>query len=123
MRALMAEGILRVLLLPRPLSALELQPQLAWAGLSVGLFVHYHLEPGRLWNPPGRPMFERAHFLLPCCLLPCSLLGAICVFAYGWSGSLWEPVLIHWFTVMIWLGPGDGARDLMDRHSARRTAH
>jgi len=33
MRALMAEGILRVLLLPRPLSALELQPQLAWAGL------------------------------------------------------------------------------------------
>lgn len=123
MPALMEEGIFRVLLLPRPLSDLELKAQLAWAGLSVGLFVLYHPVAGRLWYPPGRPLFEQARFLLPCSLLPCSLLGAICVIAYGWSGSLWAPVLIHWLTVLIWLGPGDGARDLTDRRSARRTAH
>ena len=62
--------------------------------------MHYHPVAGRLWYPPGRPLFERARFLLPC-----SLLEAICVFAYGWSGSLWAPVLIHRFTVLIWLGP------------------
>ena len=118
MPALMEEGIFRVLLLPRPLSALDLKAQLAWAGLSVGLFVLYHPVAGRLWYPPGRPLFEQGRFLLPC-----SLLGAICVIAYGWSGSLWAPVLIHWFTVLIWLGPCDGARDLTDRRSARRTAH
>ena len=111
MPALMEEGIFRVLLLPRPLSALDLKAQLAWAGLSVGLFVLYHPVAGRLWYPPGRPLFEQARFLLPC-----SLLGAICVIAYGWSGSLWAPVLI-------WLGPCDGAKDLTDRRSARRTAH
>ena len=118
MPALLEEGIFRVLLLPRALLDLAPLSQATWAALSVGLFVLYHPLSGRLWYAPGRRLFEQARFLLPC-----SLLGAACVFAYVSTGALWAPVLIHWVTVLIWLGPGDGAKDLMDRHSAQRTAH
>ena len=118
MPALLEEGLFRVLLLPRALLELGSVAQLAWAALSVGLFVLYHPLSGRLWYPPGRWLFEQANFLLAC-----SLLGAVCVIAYVSTGALWAPVLIHWFTVLIWLGPGDGARDLTDRRSAQRTVH
>jgi len=110
MPSLLEEGFFRVLLLPRGLVGLAPLEQLAWAGLSVGLFVLYHPLAGRLWYPQGRPLFEQARFLVPC-----GLLGAACVIAYASTGSLWAPALIHWFTVLIWLGPADGGRDLTER--------
>ncbi|MEI6031982.1 MAG: CPBP family glutamic-type intramembrane protease [Synechococcaceae cyanobacterium ELA739] len=109
MPSLLEEGIFRVLLLPRGLAGLAPLEQLAWAGLSVGLFVLYHPLAGRLWYPQGRRLFDQARFLVPC-----GLLGAVCVIAYASTGSLWAPVLIHWFTVLIWLGPADGGRDLTE---------
>jgi len=112
MPSLLEEGIFRVLLLPRGMAGLAPLDQLFWAGLSVGLFVLYHPLAGRLWYPQGRPLFEQARFLLPC-----ALLGAVCVIAYASTGSLWAPVLIHWFTVLIWLGPADGGRDLTESGS------
>ena len=115
--ALLEEGLFRVLLLPRSLLELEPMAQAGWVALSVGLFVLYHPLSGWLWYPEGRGLFQQARFVVPC-----SLLGLVCVIAYASNGSLWAPVLIHWFTLLIWLGPCDGARDLTDRRSARRTA-
>ncbi len=112
MPSLLEEGIFRVLLLPRGLAGLAPLDQLAWAGLSVGLFVLYHPLAGRFWYPQGRLLFEQPRFLVPC-----GLLGAVCVIAYASTGSLWAPVLIHWFTVLIWLGPADGGRDLRERRA------
>jgi len=118
MPALLEESIFRILLLPSPQLDLDLTGRVAWAALSVGLFVMYHPLAGRFWYPEGRELFAEARFLVPC-----TLLAVACVVAFEITGSLWAPVLIHWLTVLIWLGPCDGARDLTDRRSAQRTAH
>ncbi len=117
MPALLEEGLFRVLLLPRRVLELEPLGQAGWVALSVGLFVLYHPVSGWLWYPEGRWLFQQGRFLVPC-----SLLGLVCVIAYACTGSLWAPMLLHWITLLIWLGPCDGGRDLTDRHSARRTA-
>jgi predicted Abi (CAAX) family protease len=98
MPALVEELIFRVALLPHPLEGSSPPVAVAWGALSVGLFTLYHPLAGRLWYRSGRPLFEDPRFLLPC-----ALLGVVCVIAYGATGSLWPPVLIHWIVVVVWL--------------------
>ncbi|MEB3321287.1 MAG: CPBP family glutamic-type intramembrane protease, partial [Synechococcaceae cyanobacterium] len=98
MPALVEELIFRVALLPHPLEGEPPATALAWAALSLGLFVAYHPIAGRLWYPPGRRLFRQPRFLLPC-----ALLGVVCTVAYQVTGSLWPPVLLHGLVVLVWL--------------------
>jgi predicted Abi (CAAX) family protease len=100
MPALVEELIFRVCLIPHPGEGFPWQSQLAWIVLSLSLFVIYHPLAARLWYPQARPLFDSPPFLLQA-----SLLGLACSLAYGATGSLWPPVLIHWMAVVIWLEP------------------
>ncbi|HHG2225342.1 TPA: type II CAAX prenyl endopeptidase Rce1 family protein, partial [Synechococcus sp. WH 5701] len=106
MPALGEELLFRVALLPHPLEGDSLAGAVAWGALSVGLFVLYHPVAARCWYPPGRGVFRDGRFLSQC-----TLLGMACVLAYGATGSLWPPVLLHGLAVTLWLwGLGGRAR-------------
>lgn len=107
MPALVEELLFRVLLIPHPIEDFPWQPLLGWNALSLGLFVLYHPVAARLWYPQARDLFDDPRFLLQA-----TLLGVACSLAYGYTGSLWPPVLIHWLAVVIWLEPFRG-RELL----------
>jgi predicted Abi (CAAX) family protease len=115
MPALGEELLFRVALLPHPLEGVSLGSGLAWGALSVGLFTAYHPLAGRLWYARGRRVFSDQRFLLPC-----ALLGVICVIAYQATGSLWPPLLLHWIVVLVWLEFLDGRRLLTQDGPAQR---
>jgi predicted Abi (CAAX) family protease len=105
MPALGEELLFRVALLPHPLEGVGLGSSLVWGALSVGLFTAYHPLASRLWYGRGRGVFGDPRFLVPC-----ALLGVICVIAYQATGSLWPPLLLHWAVVVVWLEVLDGRR-------------
>ncbi len=107
MPALGEELLFRVAPLPHPLERPDPVNLLGWGLLSTGLFVLYHPLAGAGWYPAGRQVFRDPRFLVPC-----TLLGMVCALAYGISGSLWPPVLIHWVVVVLWLGVLGGRRHL-----------
>jgi len=107
MPALVEELLFRVLLIPHPIEGFPWQPLLAWNALSLGLFVLYHPVAARLWYPQARALFDDPRFLFQA-----TLLGVACSLAYGFTGSLWPPVLIHWLAVVIWLEPFRGREQL-----------
>jgi predicted Abi (CAAX) family protease len=107
MPALGEELLFRVALLPHPLEQANLTNLLGWGLLSTGLFVLYHPLAGASWYPAGRRVFRDSRFLLPC-----TALGIVCALAYGVTGSLGPPVLIHWIVVVLWLGVLGGRRHL-----------
>jgi len=115
--ALVEELLFRVLLIPHPIEGLPWQPLLGWNALSLGLFVLYHPVAARLWYPQGRAVFDDPRFLLQA-----TLLGVACSLAYGFTGSLWPSVLIHWLAVVIWLEPLQGRNrfDLAPAGASRR---
>lgn len=86
--------------LPHSRRRSQLCELLGLGALNVGLFVVYHPLAARLWDRRQPAVFDDPRFLLQC-----ALLGSACVLAYGFSGSLWAPVLIHWLAVAAWLGP------------------
>jgi predicted Abi (CAAX) family protease len=92
------ELIFRVALLPHPHEGVNPLVAAAWGAVSVGLFTLYHPIAGRLWYRRGHHLFEDPRFLLPC-----AELGVVCVIAYGVTGSLAAPVLLHWIVVVVWL--------------------
>jgi predicted Abi (CAAX) family protease len=114
MPALAEELLFRVAFLPHPLEGVGLVSTLLWGALSVGLFTAYHPLASRLWYPAGRRLFSD-----PCFLVPCALLGVICVIAYQASGSLWPPLLLHWVVVVVWLEVLDGRRLLHQAGAAQ----
>lgn len=103
MPAFLEELLFRALLLPHPLEGVGAASMLAWMALSVGVFVLYHPVAARLWYRPGRILFDDPRFLQQC-----TLLGLACCLAYGLTGSIWWPVLIHWLAVVVWLEPLQG---------------
>jgi predicted Abi (CAAX) family protease len=107
MPALGEELLFRVLLIPTQGEGFPWSAQLAWTLLSLGLFVLYHPLAARLWYPQGRALFNDPRFLVQA-----TLLGVACSLAYGLTGSLWTPLLIHWLAVVIWLEPFRGRERL-----------
>lgn len=107
MPALGEELLFRVLLIPTQGEGFPWSAQLAWMLLSLGLFVLYHPLAARLWYPQARALFNDPRFLVQA-----TLLGVACSLAYGLTGSLWTPLLIHWLVVVIWLEPFRGRERL-----------
>jgi len=107
--ALGEEIVFRICLIPHGTEGVPLLPWLAWAALSLGLFVAYH--PLTAWSTykPGYPTF-----LDPIFLVLTTLLGILCTATYGLTGSLWPPVLMHWVVVVVWILGLGGAQKLAD---------
>ncbi|MEM8604655.1 MAG: CPBP family glutamic-type intramembrane protease [Cyanobacteria bacterium P01_H01_bin.121] len=95
--ALLEEWVFRVLLLPMQTDA-TLTSVLGWSSLSLGIFVAAHPLNALIFFPS-----RRATFTSPTFLVLASLLGVVCTIAYLQSHSLWPPVAIHWFLVVVWL--------------------
>ncbi|MEO0488081.1 MAG: hypothetical protein AAFZ49_00815, partial [Cyanobacteria bacterium J06659_2] len=70
----------------------------AWGLVSLGVFIVSHPLNAIVFFPT-----RRTTFFDPIFLTLAGLLGGICTLAYGLSGSLWPPVLLHWVIVVIWL--------------------
>jgi predicted Abi (CAAX) family protease len=66
--------------------------------LSLTGFVVSHPISAWIFRPTARDIFYSPAFLF----LAASL-GLICLFIYARSKSLWPCILIHWFTVAVWL--------------------
>ena len=66
--------------------------------LSALVFVAWHPLNAMTINPGAREIFLNPYFLFIA-----FLLGITCSISYIYSRSLWAPVFIHWFTVLIWI--------------------
>lgn len=110
MPALVEELVFRVALLPHLLEGASRVNWLGWSLFSLTLFVLYHPLSARTYYPAGNPTF-----LKPIFWLLSALLGIACMVAYGWTGSLWSAVIIHWIVVVVWLWGLGGQQRLTPR--------
>jgi len=94
----LGEEAVRVLIVPHPSEGVGVGSWVAWAALSLGLYVLYHPVNARMFYPAGAPTFYTAPFL---CL--CTLLGLACTLLYAMTGSLLGLVLLHWVVVSLWI--------------------
>ena len=95
--SLLEETLYRGLLLPHPTEGVALSESLLWHGISLSLFVLSHPFIARFVWPWSRFLFYNAGFLTIVCLL-----GLSTSFSYSYTGSIWPPVFIHWFTIVMW---------------------
>jgi predicted Abi (CAAX) family protease len=74
--------------------------------ISTALFTGWHIFE-TLWQPLERPLFFRPDFLAWA-----AWLGLWCAILRRRSGSIWPGVILHWATVVVWIGwlggPGFG---------------
>jgi predicted Abi (CAAX) family protease len=66
--------------------------------LSTAVFTGWHLVE-TLWQPKERALFTRPDFLAWA-----AWLGLWCAILRRRSGSVWPGVLLHWATVVAWIG-------------------
>lgn len=99
------EFVFRGLLMPRAVAGRR-RAAIA-VGLSTGAFVVWHPLNAWLFNPGARGLFYD-----PCFLALVAGLGSACATGYAATRSLWVPVLMHWATLMVWVGLF-GGRNLM----------
>ncbi len=66
--------------------------------ISTALFTAWHVVE-TLWLPAERTLFTRPDFLAWA-----AWLGLGCAILRRRSGSIWPPVILHWVTVVIWIG-------------------
>lgn len=105
--ALGEEILFRICLIPHITEGVPIVSWLAWAALSLGLFVAYHPLSACSTYKAGYPTFFDPIFLSLT-----TLLGIVCTAIYGLTGSLWPPVFIHWVVVVIWVLGLGGAQQL-----------
>ena len=115
MPALGEELFFRVALLPHPLEGVPEEQWLAWAALSLGLFILYHPLNARTLYRAGHPTF-----LHPTFLLLAGLLGVACSLAYGMTQSLWPAVVVHWLVVTMWFFRLGGRQLLLQDQTSSR---
>jgi predicted Abi (CAAX) family protease len=85
----------RALLIPDRSEA----PKAVWPILiSTGLFTGWHVVE-TLWQPQERALFTRPDFLAWA-----AWLGLWCAILRRRSGSVWPGVMLHWATVVAWIG-------------------
>ncbi|WP_236146393.1 CPBP family glutamic-type intramembrane protease [Leptolyngbya iicbica] len=95
--ALLEEIIFRVSLLPHPTEGVPTLRWLAWAALSLGLFVLYHV--GFSWlRPKASGVLHDRRFLLLA-----SWIGLVLTTLYGLTGSMLAVTVVHWLVVVSWL--------------------
>ena len=92
------ELVFRVFLLPRQAAATGRRRLTVAIAVSLVLFVAAHPLNARYFWPAALPTFTNPYYLVLA-----ALLGAACTAAYLTSKSIWPPVLMHWFTVVVWL--------------------
>jgi predicted Abi (CAAX) family protease len=97
--AIAEEAIFRVALLPHPSEGAPRDRQLLWGSLGLVLFVASH--PLKVI---GNRSLRSVTFRSPVFLSLAALLGLACTAAYVETGSVWPPVVIHWGSVIVWLG-------------------
>jgi predicted Abi (CAAX) family protease len=96
--SLLEEAFFRGLLIPRNTRDRGLRQVLFYSLLSSLLFVAWHPLNALTINPGAREIF-----LNPWFLLIAFFLGLSCSLGYIYSRSLWVPVLMHWWTVLVWV--------------------
>jgi predicted Abi (CAAX) family protease len=85
----------RALMIPDRIEA----PRAIWAVLiSTALFTGWHVFE-TLWQPKERALFTRPDFLAWA-----AWLGLWCAILRRRSGSVWPGVILHWATVVAWIG-------------------
>ena len=65
--------------------------------VSILIFIVWHIGNAWLIFPAARPVFWDWRFLLIV-----TGLGWACGWSYQRTGSIWPPVIIHWFIVVVW---------------------
>lgn len=92
------ELIFRVLLLPRRLEGTTRRGLYVTVVVALFLYVIAHPLNAYFFWPAVLHVFANPFYLALA-----TLLGLTCTTAYLLSGSIWPAVLIHWFTVTVWL--------------------
>jgi predicted Abi (CAAX) family protease len=95
--ALVEEIIFRVSLLPHPTEGVPTLRWLAWAALSIGLFVLYHFAFSWLRPKAGGILRDRRFLLLA------FWIGLVLTTLYGLTGSMLAVTVVHWLVVVTWL--------------------
>lgn len=95
--ALIEEILFRVLLLPHPTEGVPTPRWLAWAALSLGLFVLYHWLLGSTRHQAGATLRDRRF------LLSVTGFGLVLTLLYGLTGSLWTVTVVHWLVIVVWI--------------------
>lgn len=93
--SLVEEFFFRAVLLPHPVEPISPKARFFWISFSLTAYVAMHPINGLT---SGRSMF-----LDPTFLVLATLLGIVCTVTYLKSGSIWPPILFHWFTVVVWI--------------------
>ena len=96
--SLLEEVFFRGLLLPRGESLVSRSQTFRVVGLNAALFT--------AWHPLNALTINRgaeALFLDPVFLGIVFILGVICGMTVLRTGNLWAAILLHWFTVLIWV--------------------
>ncbi|MCM1984968.1 CPBP family glutamic-type intramembrane protease [Lyngbya confervoides] len=95
--ALAEEIVFRVMLLPHPTEGISPASWLAWAALSIGLFVIYHWGLSQVRPEAGEALRDRRFLLMVV------WFGLILTLLYGFTGSLWAVTVVHWVVVLGWI--------------------
>jgi predicted Abi (CAAX) family protease len=96
--SLLEEAFFRGILIPNNARDHGRRKILAYIVLSTVIFVLWHPLNALTINKTAAPFFFNPVFLVIT-----ALLGITCSIAYIVSRSLWLPIVIHWFTVIIWV--------------------
>lgn len=97
--ALIEEIVFRGLLLPLDVRSLPRSRVVLVAGSALAVYVASHPLNAWLFRPHALGVFAS-----PVYLVLAALLGLACTIAYFISRSIWPPVVIHWVTVVAWIG-------------------
>ena len=106
---LVEELIFRVGLLPHPTEGVPTLRWLAWAALSLGLFVLYHVAFGRLRPKAGAVLCDRRFLLIV------TWVGFVLTLLYGLTGSMLAVTVVHWVVVVCWLYGLGGLQQLQGK--------
>ncbi|NEQ46221.1 MAG: CPBP family intramembrane metalloprotease [Leptolyngbya sp. SIOISBB] len=107
--SLLEELIFRVGLLPHPTEGIPTPRWLAWAALSIGLFVLYHVVFSWLRPKAGAVLSDRRFLLIV------FWIGIVLTTLYGLTGSMFAVTVVHWVVVVCWLYGFDGLTQLQGK--------
>jgi predicted Abi (CAAX) family protease len=92
------EAFFRVLLLPHKFEQASPANIYFFGSISLILFIIYHPLNATFFVRNARATFSSFVFLTSV-----AVLGIVCSIAYLKSGSIYPPIILHWFFVLGWL--------------------